>query len=84
MISRNLTPSNFFIIKLPLNLFIILTDNPAIVDVDSLKDIEVLLTMVGGNIEYDWFPIVEEFSHSLQKVLPWLPLISLSGATILR
>nr|QBQ84356.1 putative TIM-barrel fold metal-dependent hydrolase [Candidatus Heimdallarchaeota archaeon] len=31
---------------------IIISDNPLTTDVDNLKDIEVLLTMVDGNIEY--------------------------------
>jgi predicted amidohydrolase YtcJ len=31
---------------------IILSDNPLTIDPDSLKDLEVLMTMVGGNVEY--------------------------------
>ena len=31
---------------------IILSDNPFTIDPDSLIDLQVLLTMVGGNVEY--------------------------------
>lgn len=33
---------------------IILTDDPLTIKVDNLKDIQVMLTMVGGNIKYQW------------------------------
>jgi len=33
---------------------IVLTDDPENCDVDGIKDIEVMLTMVGGKIEYQW------------------------------
>ncbi|MEE8046468.1 MAG: amidohydrolase family protein, partial [Dehalococcoidia bacterium] len=31
---------------------IILSDNPLTIDPDSLKDLEVMMTMVGGKVEY--------------------------------
>ena len=31
---------------------IVLTDNPLTIDPDALKDLEVLMTMVGGQVEY--------------------------------
>ena len=31
---------------------IILSDNPLTVDPDAIKDIELLMTMVGGHVEY--------------------------------
>jgi predicted amidohydrolase YtcJ len=63
---------------------IVLSNNPITADVDDLKDIEVLLTMVGGNVEYERYPTVSEFPYSLQKTLPWLLILLISSATILR
>ena len=67
---------------------IVLTDDPLTIDADDLKDIEVMLTMVGGEVEYQWashsFPITCEIPTSQTDSTPWIAFIALSGILINR
>ena len=67
---------------------IVLTGDPLTMDTDDLKDIEVMLTMVGGKIEYQvashTFPTPYTTKSSLQDTTIWFVLLTLSGLLIAR
>ncbi|MHA1592208.1 MAG: amidohydrolase family protein, partial [Candidatus Heimdallarchaeaceae archaeon] len=65
---------------------IVLTADPLTVNEDDIKDIEVMLTMVGGKIEYQWashtFPT--QYNTSQTSISIWITLLALSGMLMVR
>lgn len=65
---------------------IVLTADPLTVNEDAIKDIEVMLTMVGGKIEYQWashtFPT--QYNTSQTNISIWITLLALSGMLMVR
>ncbi len=65
---------------------IVLTADPLTVNEDDIKNIEVMLTMVGGKIEYQWanhtFPT--QYNTSQTSISIWITLLALSGMLIIR
>jgi hypothetical protein len=65
---------------------IVLTADPLTVDVNDIKDIEVMLTMVGGKIEYQWashtFPT--QYNTSQTSISIWMTFLALSGILMVR
>ncbi len=66
---------------------IILTADPLTIDPDELKDIEVMLTMVEGKIEFQMashsFPITCELSTPGTDTTPWTILLSITGICVI-
>ncbi len=67
---------------------IVLNDDPLTMDVDDLKDIDVLLTMVGGKIEFQWashtFPTPYTSGTSQTASAIWIVLLTLSSLIVIR
>ncbi len=67
---------------------IVLTGDPLTMEVDNLKDIEVMLTMVDGNIEYQiashTFPTPFTSQTSQTASAIWITLLALSSLIVVR
>ncbi|MHA1446358.1 MAG: amidohydrolase [Candidatus Heimdallarchaeaceae archaeon] len=65
---------------------IILTADPLTVNEDDIKDIEVMLTMVGGKIEYQWasHTFLTHYNTSQTSISIWITLLALSGMLMVR
>ena len=65
---------------------IVLTADPLTVNVDAIKDIEVMLTMVGGKIEYQWashtFPT--QYNTSQTDISLWMTFLAIIGVLSVR
>lgn len=67
---------------------IVITDDPLTTNPDNIKDIEVLLTMVDGKIEFLWsshtFPVVCENRTSNTSIETWIALLAIFSVIIVR
>jgi hypothetical protein len=67
---------------------IVISDDPLTTNPDNIKDIEVLLTMIDGNIEYlkssHSFPIICENRTTRTSISIWSTLLTIYGLIIVR